>query len=60
VILPYCNIGRGARLNRVIIDSGVRIPEGMVIGEDPEFDARRFRVSEKGVVLVTRDMMAKL
>jgi glucose-1-phosphate adenylyltransferase len=60
VILPYCNIGRGARLNKVIIDSGVRIPEGMVIGEDPELDARRFRVSEKGVVLVTRDMMAKL
>ena len=60
VILPYCNIGRGARLNRVIIDSGVRVPEGMVIGEDPELDARRFRVSEKGVVLVTRDMMARL
>jgi glucose-1-phosphate adenylyltransferase len=60
VILPYCNVGRGARLSRVIIDSGVRIPEGMVIGEDPELDARRFRVSEKGVVLVTRDMMARL
>lgn len=60
VILPYCNIGRGARLSKVIIDSGVRIPEGMVIGEDPVLDARRFRVSEKGVVLVTRDMMAKL
>ena len=60
VILPYCNIGRGARLSKVIIDSGVRIPEGMVIGEDPDLDARRFRVSEKGVVLVTRDMMARL
>jgi glucose-1-phosphate adenylyltransferase len=60
VILPYCNIGRGARLSKVIIDSGVRIPEGMVIGEDPELDARRFRVSDKGVVLVTRDMMARL
>ena len=60
VILPYCNIGRGARLRRVIIDSGVRIPEGMVIGEDPALDASRFRVSEKGVVLVTRDMMARL
>ena len=60
VILPYCNVGRGARLNRVIVDSGVRIPEGMVIGEDPEFDARRFRVTERGVVLVTRDMMARL
>jgi glucose-1-phosphate adenylyltransferase len=60
VILPYCNIGRGAKLNKVIIDSGVRIPEGMVIGEDPVLDAQRFRVSEKGVVLVTRDMMARL
>ncbi len=60
VILPYCNVGRGARLSRVIIDSGVRIPEGMVIGEDPELDARRFRISDKGVVLVTRDMMARL
>jgi glucose-1-phosphate adenylyltransferase len=60
VILPYCNIGRGARLNKVIVDSGVRIPEGMVIGEDPVLDARRFRVSDKGVVLVTRDMMARL
>ncbi|MEL0251313.1 MAG: glucose-1-phosphate adenylyltransferase, partial [Novosphingobium sp.] len=36
VILPYCNIGRGARLSRVILDSGVRIPEGLVVGEDPE------------------------
>ena len=60
VILPYTNIGRSVRLNRVIVDSGVRIPEGMVIGEDPELDARRFRVSEGGVVLVTRDMMARL
>jgi len=60
VILPYCNIGRGARLSKVIIDSGVRIPEGMVIGEDPVLDAQRFRVSEKGVAFVTRDMMARL
>lgn len=60
VILPYCNIGRGARLSKVIIDSGVRVPEGIVIGEDPVLDAQRFRVSEKGVVLVTRDMMARL
>lgn len=60
VILPYCNIGRSVKLNRVIIDSGVRIPEGIVIGEDPELDAKRFRRSEKGVVLVTREMMAKL
>lgn len=60
VILPYCNIGRGARLSRVIIDSGVRIPEGLVVGEDPMLDAARFRRSEKGVCLITKDMIAKL
>ncbi|OYZ18388.1 MAG: glucose-1-phosphate adenylyltransferase, partial [Novosphingobium sp. 16-62-11] len=60
VILPYCNIGRNARLNRVIIDSGVRIPEGLVVGEDPELDARRFRRSENGVCLITKRMIDQL
>ena len=60
VILPYCNIGRGARLSRVIIDSGVRIPDGLVVGEDPVLDDQRFRRSEKGVCLITRDMIEKL
>ncbi|WP_296678669.1 glucose-1-phosphate adenylyltransferase [Novosphingobium sp.] len=60
VILPYCNIGRGARLSRVIVDSGVRIPEGLVVGEDPELDARRFRRSEGGVCLITKPMIERL
>ncbi|WP_333606097.1 glucose-1-phosphate adenylyltransferase [Novosphingobium sp.] len=60
VILPNCNIGRGARLNRVILDSGVRIPEGLVVGEDPELDARRFRRSENGVCLITKKMIGQL
>jgi glucose-1-phosphate adenylyltransferase len=60
VILPYCNIGRGARLSRVILDSGVRIPEGLVVGEDPELDARRFRRSESGVCLITKRMIEQL
>ena len=60
VILPYCNIGRGARLSRVILDSGVRIPEGMVVGEDPLLDAKRFRRSESGVCLITKAMVERL
>ena len=60
VVLPYCNIGRGARLSRVIVDSGVRIPEGLVVGEDPELDALRFRRTEKGVCLITADMIGRL
>jgi glucose-1-phosphate adenylyltransferase len=60
VILPYCNIGRGARLSKVIVDSGVRIPEGLVVGEDPVIDARRFRRTENGVCLITKKMIKDL
>jgi glucose-1-phosphate adenylyltransferase len=44
----------------VILDSGVRIPEGLVVGEDPELDARRFRRSESGVCLITKRMIDRL
>jgi glucose-1-phosphate adenylyltransferase len=60
VLLPEVQVGRGARLTRVIIDRGCIIPDGMVIGEDAAEDARRFHRSEHGVTLVTRDMLAKL
>ncbi len=60
VILPYCNIGRGARLKRVILDSGVRIPEGLVVGEDPILDAKRFRRTEGGVCLINKAMIERL
>jgi len=60
VILPYCNIGRGARLSKVIIDSGVRIPEGLVVGEDPVLDARRFRRTDNGVCLINKAMIERL
>ena len=36
------------------------IPEGLVVGEDPELDAKRFRVSEKGICLITQPMIDKL
>jgi len=54
VLFPRVVVGRGARLRRCIVDKGVRIPEGEVIGEDPARDAERFTVSEGGVVVVTR------
>ncbi|HEY0044469.1 MAG TPA: glucose-1-phosphate adenylyltransferase [Allosphingosinicella sp.] len=60
VILPQAEIGRHARLRNVIIDRGVRIPEGLVVGEDPELDARRFRRTEEGVCLITEPMIANL
>ena len=60
VILPRVEIGRHARLSNVIVDRGVRIPEGLVVGEDPELDARRFRRTEEGVCLITRPMIDRL
>ena len=57
VILPDVTIGRGARLKKVVIDRRCHIPEGLVVGEDPVEDARRFERTETGVVLITRDML---
>jgi len=57
VALPFCDIGRHARLTNVVLDRGVRIPPGLVVGEDAEEDAKWFRVSEGGVTLVTQKML---
>jgi glucose-1-phosphate adenylyltransferase len=60
VIMPYVRIGRGCRLNKVVIDANVEIPEGLVVGHDPEADAKRFRRTEAGVTLITQTMIDKL
>ena len=59
VVLPYVNVGRKARLRKVVIDRGVTIPEGLVVGEDPTEDAKFFRISEKGTTLITQPMIDK-
>ncbi|MCM2290833.1 glucose-1-phosphate adenylyltransferase [Allorhizobium sp. BGMRC 0089] len=60
VILPNVTVGRHARLTNVVVERGVTIPEGMVVGEDPEMDAKRFRRTEKGICLITQPMIDKL
>ncbi|SDG48059.1 glucose-1-phosphate adenylyltransferase [Pelagibacterium luteolum] len=57
VILPRCAIGRGVRLNKVVVDARVDIPDGLVVGEDPEFDEKWFRRSPNGVTLITQPMI---
>ena len=59
VVLPDVVIHRSARLHKCVIDRGVIIPEGLVVGEDPKDDARFFRVSEKGTTLITQEMVDK-
>jgi glucose-1-phosphate adenylyltransferase len=60
VIMPYVEIGRNVQLSKVVVDRGVVIPEGLVVGEDPVEDARRFRRTEEGVCLITQSMLDKL
>ena len=57
VVLNNVVVNRSARLRNVVIDSDVVIPEGLVVGEDPVDDAKWFRVSEKGVTLITQAML---
>jgi len=57
VILPQTRIGKNCRLSKVVIDRACTIPDGTVIGENPEQDAQRFFRTESGVVLVTADML---
>ncbi len=60
VVLPDVDVGRRARLKRVVIDRGVHIPEGLVVGEDAEDDARRFYRTEAGITLITKPMIEAL
>jgi glucose-1-phosphate adenylyltransferase len=60
LILPNVEIARSARLSNVVVDRGVRIPQGLVVGEDLELDAQRFRQSEGGICLITQPMIDRL
>ncbi|HET9474924.1 MAG TPA: hypothetical protein VFO82_13585, partial [Steroidobacteraceae bacterium] len=58
VILPDVRIGQNCQVRNAIIDEGCEIASGTRIGVDRGEDAKRFLVTEKGVVLVTSDMLA--
>jgi glucose-1-phosphate adenylyltransferase len=60
VILPHVEIGRGCVIRGAILDEGCEIPDGMTIGMDRAADSSRFHVTDKGVVLVTADMLRSL
>ncbi len=55
IIFSHVNVGRHCRIRNAIIDRDVHIPEGTVIGFDPEEDARNYLVTETGITVVTRD-----
>ena len=57
VALPQVVVNRKAELKNCVIDRGVIIPEGLIVGQDPDEDARWFRRSEGGIVLITQAML---
>jgi glucose-1-phosphate adenylyltransferase len=60
VVLPDADIGRDARLRKVVVDRGCRVPEGLVAGENPEEDAQRFHRTPSGVTLISQQMLERL
>ncbi len=59
VALPDVHFGRDCHIKRAVIDKGCVIPDGTIIGEDAEADAKQFYVSPNGVVLVTPEMLGQ-
>ena len=55
ILMPGVRVGRHARIRRAIIDRDVFIPRGARIGYNEDEDRRRHTVSERGIVVVTKD-----
>jgi glucose-1-phosphate adenylyltransferase len=59
VILPDVRIGPDCQIRNAIVDAGCEIAAGSRIGFDRADDAKKFLVTDKGVVLVTPDMLGQ-
>ncbi len=54
ILMTGVRVGRHSKIRRAIIDKHVVVPEGTVIGYDPEKDAERFTISERGIVVIPK------
>lgn len=59
MILPNVQVGRHCVLKKCIVDKNCVLPEGLVIGMDPVQDKKRFRVTDSGITLVTKEMLGQ-
>jgi glucose-1-phosphate adenylyltransferase len=59
MLLPNVQVGRHCVLKRCIVDKNSVLPEGTVIGVDAQADRKRFRVTESGITLVTKEMLGQ-
>ena len=59
VLLPNVTVSRSATLKRVVVDKNCVIPEGLTVGVNPEEDKKRFFVTDKGITLITPEMLGQ-
>lgn len=59
VLLPNVDVCRDVTLKRVIVDKSCKIPDGLVVGVNPEEDRKRFHVSANGITLITPEMLGQ-
>ncbi len=55
ILFEGVKVGANAKLVNCIVDKNVEIPSGESIGYDLELDARRFTVSENGIVVIPKN-----
>jgi glucose-1-phosphate adenylyltransferase len=60
IVLPGADIAREAVLRKVVVDRGCQVPQGLVVGENPEEDSRRFHRTASGVTLISQQMLDRL
>jgi glucose-1-phosphate adenylyltransferase len=56
IVMENVVIGAQSRIRRAIIDKDVIIPPHSEIGYDREADAKRFTVTESGLVVIAKGM----
>jgi glucose-1-phosphate adenylyltransferase len=59
VILPDVEVHQSVRLNRVVVEKRCTLPKGLAVGFDPAEDRKRFYVSERGITLITPEMLGQ-
>jgi glucose-1-phosphate adenylyltransferase len=59
VVLPNVRIGRGVVLRRCVVEQGCQLPDGFAAGMNAAHDAARFHVTERGITLITPEMLGQ-
>jgi glucose-1-phosphate adenylyltransferase len=59
VLLPEVVVNRHCVLKRCVVDKSCVLPEGLRVGFDPDEDRKRFYVSERGITLITPEMLGQ-